>query len=247
MLPSESASGAGGGARGFLTTRWSLVVAAAGEGDAARASLEELARGYWYPLYAFVRRQGERADDAADLTQAFFLRLLERRDLAVADPERGRFRSFLLASLRHFLANERDARRALKRGGGRAPLSIDWGEADRRFGAEPADERDPELLFERGWALATLERALERLRAEYAARGKSEQFERLAPELSPGGRSEGVAEIAVALDTSEGAVRVALHRLRERFRDALRAEVADTLARPDELDLELAELLRALG
>lgn len=244
MSGSEAGRAAGGG---FHTTRWSLVVTAAGTGAEARAGLEELCAAYWYPLYAYARRRGRDAAEAEDLTQGFFASLLERGDLAIADPERGRFRSFLLAALRHHMANEWDRANAQKRAGRGAPLSIDWSDADRRFGAEPVSGLDPEREFERSWALATLERALERTGLDYERRGQLPLFEHLKPQLAPGGAPIDGSDLAAELDLSPGAARVALHRLRARFGAALRAEVADTLRRPEELEDELRALLDALA
>src|SRR5271155_2907054 len=161
------------GSRQFATTRWSLVLAAGQRSSPqSSAALATLCENYWYPLYAYVRRRGHDSDEAQDLTQAFFTRLLEKNDLAAADPERGRFRSFLLASLKHFLANEWDRARAEKRGGGRSVLSIDFGTAEERYRAEPSHELTPEKIFERRWALTVLDHALKRLRTEFAGGGR---------------------------------------------------------------------------
>lgn len=236
---------AGDGA--FRTTRWS-VVAAAGRADtpSARDALEVLCRAYWYPLYLYVRRRGRSADEASDLVQGFFARLLERRDLAAADPERGRFRAFLRTALEHHLANERDRERALKRGGGARVLSLDLADAEGRLAAEPQDGRTPESAFDRTWALAVMERALARVAEEYQRAGRGPVFERLAPCLS-GSTDLPYRELARQVDLTEGAFKVAVHRARTRFRDALRREVADTLRDPAEVDRELADLLAALS
>lgn len=240
----------------FATTRWSVVLAA-GSTDPAhvargRAALGELAALYWYPLYAFVRRAGHGADDAADLVQAFFALLLEREDLRRADPARGRFRNWLLVALRNFLANERERERALRRGGGRTQLSIDalaidGDDADARFAREPADERTPEARFEREWAEAVLASALARLRAEQERIGRAAHFDALRPALVADDDAPAHAHVAAALDLSENAVRVALHRLRTRFGELVRDEVAGTLERPADVDAELRELFDALG
>ena len=243
-----SASGAS-----FLTTRWSVVRAAARGGDArsesdVRSALASLCEGYWFPLYGFVRRRGHGADDACDLTQAFFARLVEKRDFDSAAPEHGRFRAFLLAALKNFLANERERARALKRGGDQAPLSIDAREADSRFAVDPADVETPERAFERDWAHALLARALEALRRDYEGRGQRELFEALEGTL--GGAvptDEDRAALAERLRTSEGALNVAAHRLRRAFRERLRAEVAGTLADPGDVEDELRALFEALG
>lgn len=243
------------GAHSFLTTRWSVVRAAArGEhptGTDVEAALASLCEGYWYPLYGYVRRQGHGADDARDLTQAFFARLVEKRDLDGAAPELGRFRAYLLAALKHFLANERERGRALKRGGGRAPLSIDAGEADSRYRfdrAELGHAETPERAFEREWARAVLDRALEALRADYEARGKRELFEALEGTLGGAAPAdEDRAALAERLGTSEGALNVAAHRLRRAFRERLRSEIAGTLADPADVEDELRALFDALG
>lgn len=229
----------------FLTTRWSLVRSAAEGGEAARRSLEELCHAYWYPLYAYLRRRGERRASSEDLVQAFFALLLERGDLAAVDPARGRFRAWLLTALKHFAANERERERAEKRGGGRRLLSIDWDAAEARWAAEPATLRTPEREFDRAWALATLERAAERLREEYERRGKADLFEALRPELTSG--SGDREALAARLGLTAGALKVAVHRLRQRFGEALRAEIGETLESAEEVDAELAELLEALG
>jgi len=232
----------------FATTRWS-VVAAAGRGDtpSARDALEQLCGSYWYPLYAFVRRRSTAPDDALDLTQGFFARLLEKRDLSRADRGRGRFRSFLLAALKHYLANQRDRERAEKRGGGAPVLSLDAASAEGRFQSEPADERTPEASFERTWALVVLERALDRVRDEYRRAGRGALFGALEARLidAPGGRP--YAELAAELDLTEGAFKVAVHRARRRFREELRREIAETLADPADVDDELRDLFEALG
>ncbi|MEM7305533.1 MAG: sigma-70 family RNA polymerase sigma factor [Planctomycetota bacterium] len=242
-----------GGAPGrrFLTTRWSVVLRAGGEqagevGD-TREALESLAQSYWFPLYGYVRRRGYGEDEARDLTQAFFARLLERRDVASAAPEKGRFRSFLLTSLQHFLVNAEERERALKRGGGRAPLSIDANAADSRYGLEPTDEETPERAFERSWARSVLERTLERLHGEYEARGKEELFAALRPHLVAEDAGQPHAALAAELGLSEGATKVALHRLRSRYRRALRAEVADTVGEASDVEDELRQLFRALS
>jgi RNA polymerase sigma factor (sigma-70 family) len=234
----------------FRTTRWSVVLAAgAGDERAAGRALEELCRMYWWPIYAFVRRHGHDADRAADLTQAYFLSLLERRDLERMDPERGRFRSFLLAALRNFLAKQRVREHTQKRGGGERPLSldIDLEDAEPRFVREPASDSSPERDFERRWAITLLERVLRRLREEAAAADASERFELLAPHLTGHGDAVPYREIGERLGLSESAVKVAVHRLRKRYGELLRAEVAETVAREDEVDDEIRSLLAAVA
>ena len=237
------------GGANFTPTHWSVVLAAAGRSDSthARDALEKLCRNYWLPIYAFVRRQGHNPHDAQDLTQEFFTRLLESNYLAGVDREKGRFRSFLLASLKHFLANEWDKAKAQKRGGGHVLISIDAAAAENSVGLEPADVLTAEKIFERRWALSLLEQVLRRLREEYARDGKEQQFEQLKSTLTEASRSVSYAEIARRLATSEGAVKVAVHRLRQRYRELLRAEIADTVADPREIDDEIRNLFAALA
>ena len=223
-LSEQNLNAVSGGARDFRTTQWSLVLKAGRGGDQeAAAALEKLCRAYWYPLYAFVRRRGYDPETARDLTQSFFAALLARNQFAVADPTRGRFRSFLVHSLTHFLANEwRDSQR-LKRGGGTVAFSLDGLEPEERYRLEPAAESDAEKLFERRWAYTLVERALQRLQKEHERAGKSRVFVELAAFL-PGGAANGTkAEVAQRLGMSEGAVKVAVHRLRQRFRTTARA------------------------
>lgn len=232
----------------FDTTHWSVVLTA-GQADTARArdALARLCQTYWHPLYAYVRRIGHSPHDAQDLTQEFFARLLAKNFLAGADESRGRFRSFLLASLKHFLANEWHKARAQKRGGGRAPISIDAATAETSIGFEPADITTAEKIFERRWALTLLEQVLRRLREEYVRDGKQKLFEQLKPTLTEASRAVAYAEIARRLDTTEGAVKVAVHRLRQRYREILRAEIAETVASPEAVEDELRNLFAALA
>lgn len=236
----------GGDAR-FLTTRWSIVTSAGRGDEQARSSLEELCARYWYPLYAFLRRRGTARSRAEDLVQGFFTLLLERGDLAAVDRNKGRFRSWLLTSLRHYEQNQDERERADKRGGGRAVLSFDWEDAEDRYHREPVATDDPEREFERAWARRLLERAFERLRADYEARGKLALFEQLKDELTPGADPTPRAELAARVGLREGALKVALHRMRSRYGDALRAEVRDTVADESEVDGELGELFAALA
>jgi len=224
------------------------VVARAGRGGSAeaRAALATLCESYWFPLYAFVRREGCSADDAQDLIQAFFVRLLEKNYLAVADRARGRFRSFLLAALKHFLANERKRGRAQKRGGGRAAISLDFPAAENRYRLEPADELTPERLYEKRWALALLDRVLQRLRDELAGAGKLARFDHLKQFLTGEPETESYRQIAGELAMSEGAVKVAVHRLRRRYRELLEDEIAQTVAGPEEVEEERRALLAAV-
>ena len=232
----------------FATTHWSLVLSAGDQPSPQAAdALEKLCRAYWLPIYAFVRRQGRSPHDAQDLTQEFFARLLEKNYLAGADPAKGRFRSFLLASLKHFLANEWDKTKAQKRGGGQVMIPIDIKSAENSGGFEPADNLTAEKIFERRWALTLLEQVLRRLRAEYVRDGREKLFAQLKPTLTETSRTVGYAEIATRLGTTEGAVKVAVHRLRQRYREVLRAEIADTVASPEEVEDEIRNLFAALA
>lgn len=211
-------------------------------------ALSTLCETYWYPLYAFLRRRGYSADDAQDLTQAFFARLLEKHTLRHADPARGRFRSFLLASLRNFVANEHDRDTARKRGGGTPRLSLDLIAAEQRFQLEPAIDETPERVFDRLWALTLLDKVLARLQAETSARAaKTAAFDQLKPYLTGDEPQLSYAETASRLGMSEGAVKVAVHRLRRRFRELLRDEIAHTVSAPEEVDIELRHLWAAVG
>ena len=229
----------------FPTTRWTLVVAAGDpQRKEARSALVFLCENYWYPLYAYLRRRGYPADQAQDLTQEFFIRLLEGRYLDRADPEKGRFRSFLLTSLKFFVADEEDRHRARKRGGGMVvPLEFPSGE--ERYQREPAHGETPERIFERRWALSMLDRVVERLRNEFVHHGRAEHFERLKMFLL--GQSDApYAELAREMNTSEGALKVAIHRLRKRYRELFRQEIADTVADPAEVESELRYLAAVL-
>jgi len=224
-------------------------VLAAGRSDSthARTALEKLCRTYWQPIYAFVRRQGHSPHDAQDLTQEFFAQLLERRSLADVDRAKGRFRSFLLASLKHFLANEWDKARAQKRGGGQVLIPIDAQSAESACGVDPADQMTADKVFDRRWALSVLDHALLRLREEHIREGKQDLFDQLKVTLTEASRSVRYAEIAAQLGMSEGAVKVAVHRLRQRYRELLRAEIADTVATPAEVEEEIRALFAALA
>lgn len=233
------------GREGFSTTRWSMIVAAGRTADGQGLwAMEELCRTYWYPLYAHVRRRGYSKEDAEDLTQSFFARLLEKNYLDGLSPERGRFRSFLLAALKHFLANEWDRSRSRKRGGGATMLSLDWQDAESRYRFEPADQLSPDKLYDRAWALTLLERVLQRLEIVNADNG---YFQQLKPCLIAERRSINYTEVACQLGISENAVRVAAHRLRKQYRELLRAEIAETLADPQWLDDELQALYGAFA
>jgi RNA polymerase sigma factor (sigma-70 family) len=232
----------------FATTHWSVVLAAGtGASPEARAALERLCRAYWYPLYAYVRRRGRSAHDAQDLTQDFFLQLLDHGYLARADPRKGRFRAFLLVALNHFLTNDWHRARALKRGGGRTPLSWDDIGAEERYAAEPFSSASPEHLFEQRWALAVVERAVQRLQREYADAGKVDVFARLKSVLTGERPIEPYVAIAEQLGTTEAAVKMSALRLRRRFGELLREEVAHTVSRAEDVGDELRHLLNVLA
>ena len=233
----------------FPTTHWSIVVnAGSGSDTQARASLETLCRQYWYPLYSFVRREGHPHHEAEDCTQEFLARLLADDGVARARPERGRFRTFLLAALRNFLTDEWRRTQAEKRGGGVAPLSLDLQDAEDRFSGEPVDPHlTPEQSFDRNWALGMLDRAMIRLRADYEGDGRGELFAALGPLMWGNAADETSAQAAERLAMNGHALTMALHRLRRRFRDRLREEVADTVAEGADVDAELHHLIAAVG
>jgi RNA polymerase sigma-70 factor (ECF subfamily) len=224
------------------------VVAARGEDSPdAQAALEKLCRNYWLPIYAFVRRQGHSPHDAQDLTQEFFARLLGKNFLSGVDRSKGKFRSFLLGAVKHFLANEWDRARAQKRGGANVLLPIDAASAETTCWIEPTDNSSADKIFERRWAMALLDQVLRRLREEYVRLGKEELFEQLKPVLTETSRTVRYADIAVRLGSSEGAVKVAVHRLRQCYRALLRAEIAETVASEAEIDDEIRSLFAALS
>jgi len=233
----------------FGTTQWTDLMTARQSGSPeAKAALERLCQTYWYPLYAYVRRRGYSPQDAEDLTQAFFLELIEKNYLGAVDRRKGKFRSFLLAAMNHFLANEYDWRHAAKRGGGRTFVSIDdeatW---EQRYQRETATEQSPEKIFEARWASTVIDQARTRLRETYAAEGKGELFDRLEKYLTEQPGPGGYAEVAAALRMSPGAVATAVHRLRQRYGEAVREEVARTVARPEEIEDEMRHLRAVLG
>ena len=234
--------------REFTTTHWSVVLSAGDrESPQAADALERLCRAYWYPLYAYVRRDGSSPEDAQDLTQAFFARLLSKDYLADVRREKGRFRSFLLACLRHFLADERDRARAIKRGGGRTPLSLDAQDAEGRYMMEPKDELTAETVFERRWALTVLESARARLREDYARAGKIERFEALERFL-PGEQADCTyAQAASRLGLAPGTVKWEVHQLKQRYRELLRAEIAHTVPSAEDVDEEVRHLIAVLS
>ena len=234
-------------AAAFSTTHWSVVLRAGGEfSTEAQEALEKLCCAYWYPLYAYVRRQGHAIEDAQDLTQEFFARLLERKYLRLADRNRGRFRTFLLTSLKHFLLNEWIKGNREKRGGGQKVLSLDEEVAESRFAAEPAVDRPPDALYDSGWAATLMDRALVALRAEFEQPGKLDSFERLKVFVWGEKNALSYAAMAGQLGMTEGAVKVAVHRLRQRYGELLRAEVAQTVTTPVEVDEELRYLISVI-
>jgi DNA-directed RNA polymerase specialized sigma24 family protein len=232
----------------FPTTHWSRVLMAGDRAEPeARAAMARLCADYWYPLYVFVRRKGYGPDEAADLVQGTFADLLAREGLGGVEPARGRFRSYLMAACAHHIADRRDRDRAARRGGGRPPVPIDRLEAEGRYGAEPAHRLTAERHFERRWALEMLGRAVGRLEAEMAAAGKADLFARLLPALT-GGRGEvSHADVAAGLGMTAGAVKTAASRLRRRYGELLREEVARTVAGPDAVDEEVRDLFAALA
>lgn len=232
----------------FATTRWTLVLAAAGDAASpqTRDAVASLASAYWFPLYSFIRRQGYSAEDAEDLTQEFITRIIEKQDLASVDPSKGRFRSFLLVSLRHFLSNQRDRQRAAKRGGGHKVIALDGLDAEARYQLEPATNLTPQRLFDRHWALALLENVLKRLRDDYARTGRAQVYDALKPVLLCDPDAPTYAKLGKQLAMSETAIKVAVHRLRGRFGQLLRDEVAQTVAEDADLDAEMHDLLNCL-
>jgi RNA polymerase sigma-70 factor (ECF subfamily) len=246
-LPQHVSVSATEGGRAFVTTHWSVVLEA-GQGDSPKASdaIAQLCRQYWYPLYAYVRRKGYGADDASDLIQEYFARLLARNYLSAADRNKGKFRSFLLGSLEHFLARQWTKAHAQKRGGGQTLLSLDEAEAENRYSLEPTDDWTADKIFDRRWATTLLEQAMARLRTECLVSDKAHFFEKVEGNLSGENGEANYAELAEALNMSAGAIKVAMHRLRQRFGELVRNEIAQTVATPREADEELRYLLALL-
>jgi RNA polymerase sigma factor (sigma-70 family) len=234
------------GAVAFATTHWSVVLAAQGESTEANAALEKLCRTYWWPLYGFVRRQGYNPEDAQDLTQAFFARLLKRRDLETVRQERGRLRSYLLASVKNFLSKARHREMTVKRGEGRALISLDDLLARERADQEPSHNLSADHIYERRWALTLLEQVLTRLTAEYEAAGKLPLFDRLKELLAGESGQPSQAEIAAEMQMTENAVKQAFHRLRHRYRQLLHEEIAHTVAVADDVEDELRHFIAVL-
>jgi DNA-directed RNA polymerase specialized sigma24 family protein len=248
-MPGGDRAGTHAGGRGrFVTTHWSLVLAAGERGSVgAEEALAHLCSLYWYPVFAFVRRQGHSTDEAQDLTQGFFTRLIEKGDLAGADRSRGRFRSFLLTACQHFLSNERDRTAALKRGGGHIPVSIDLAAAEGRYERALAHSETPERLYERQWCLTLLAGVLDDLREEYVAVGRERVFDRLKDFLAADEDAGTHADAARDLEMTAAAVKVAVHRLRRRYREGLRERVADTVASSEDIEDEIRYLLKSLA
>ncbi len=234
------------GAVAFTTTHWSVVLAAQGGSTEAKAALEKLCRTYWWPLYGFVRREGYKPEEAQDLTQAFFARLLERKDLETVSQERGRLRSYLLASLRNFLSKARHHEMTIKRGEGRPLVSLEDLLARERADQEPSHKLSADRIYERRWALTLLEQVLARLRAEYEAAGKLPLFDRLKELLARESGQPSQAEIATEMQMTENAVKQAFHRLRHRYRQLLHEEIAHTVAAQDDVEDELRHFISVL-
>lgn len=243
MSASRAITGQG---RGFLTTHWSVVLAVQrGTEITVAKALETLCRNYWYPLYAYVRRRGNAPHDAQDLTQDFFARLLAKEWLGVVTPERGKFRAFLLTAMQRFLANEYDRRMTQKRGGGKTVLSLDADDAESRYASEPS--LAPDAMFDRRWAMTLLDEALNRLKGEFERDGKPDDFAMLKNWLTASRGEIPYESLAKELDCSEGAARVAVHRMRKRFREIFRETVAQTVADPADVDDEMRYIAVALG
>jgi len=228
----------------FDTTQWSLVINARDASPStSREALSRLCEAYWEPVYRFIRRSTRDGETARDLTQGFFVRVLEDGFLRNVSPEVGRFRSFLLGAVRHFMSDERDRERALKRGGGAFQISFDSVEAEERGRLEPSTDETPESAFERRWARNVLDRAMQRLATAQAADGKQAEFDAMRPHLSDADPATGYGELAARLGSTEGAVKVAVHRLRRRFGSCVRDEIAETVADSAEVEREIRYLM----
>jgi len=230
----------------FATTSWSMVVEAGGDSAEQKAALSQLCEIYWYPLYAYARRRGNSVAESEDLTQAFFAELLEKDKLASADQTRGRFRTFLLAALDNFLKNDWRSKQTQKRGGGLRLVSLDFNDAENRYQHEPAQTSTAEKLFERNWAITVLNQVLEAVRQQYIDSGKGQLFETLKGNIT-GDTSLPYEEVAEQLNMKQGAVKVAVHRMRERYGQQLRLQIARTVESPEQVDVELRELFKALS
>jgi len=249
--PRQNPTPPDGDAAGFAATRWTVVLAAAGgmkgeAGSRSRRAMEELAQIYWFPLYAYIRRRGHDSAAAEDLTQEFFLRLIENNLVVAADRAQGRFRAFLLTSLKNFLANERDKAHAQKRGGGARLIALDSLDAEARYAIEPVDQMTPERVFEQRWAKSVLEQVLERLKRKYQNKEQGKLFEVLKATLTAKADEASNAAMGRELGLTPGAVGVAVHRLRRHYRDLLRDEIAQTVASPELIDEEINYLLKCL-
>jgi RNA polymerase sigma factor (sigma-70 family) len=230
----------------FVTTRWSLVLAAGGvESEHSRSAMTRLLETYWYPLYAFARRKGRDPDDACDLTQEFLLGLLDGQFLGDADPQKGRFRTFLLTAFERFLVDSWRRGHREKRGGGRPIISLSSIDAEERYRLEPADRLTPEQIYERRWAMTLLDVTMQRLEEENAAAGREDVFSVVKPILA-GEDDSSYAELGARLGMKEGALRTAVHRLRQRFGALLRAEIEETISNPEDVDDELRHLFQLL-
>lgn len=232
----------------FATTHWSVVLAAGSpESTRYKEALETLCRTYWFPIYAYLRRKGHSASKAEDQTQGFFTHMIEMHDLCQADPDRGRFRSFLLSMLKHFMADQWDRSQAQKRGGGKKTLSLDFVDAETRYKLEPSHQLSPDKLFEKSWALTVLAQTMARLKAESSGPRRQMLFENLKAHLA--GQSDTVPyrELATKLHMTEGAVKVAVHRLRQRYRELLREHIAQTVSGPEQIKDEIRALFVALA
>ena len=232
----------------FATTHWSVILTARdGNESQTHDALSRLCEAYWYPLYAYLRRRGFASSDAEDITQSFLAYLLSKDFLARVKPEHGKFRSFLLASLNHFVSDHLDKEHRQKRGGGQRILSLDAAHAEQRYGLEPADEMDPQKIFERRWALTLVEAALRRMESEAASAGKLELFHRLKTALVGERSALSYSEIGQSAGLSEGAIKVAAHRMRQRFRELFREEIAQTVSQPGEIEEEIQFLFQVLS
>jgi RNA polymerase sigma-70 factor (ECF subfamily) len=235
-----------GAPRRFETTHWSIVRAAGGDDSKARTALSSLCETYWWPLYWFARRRGASVEDAQDLTQGFLTRLIDKQEIRNADQERGRFRTFLLTAFTHYNLNEAQRDRTEKRGGGQAALSLEFETAEGRYQLEPKDARTPESIYNRRWAITVLDGALQQLRREETAAGRFVEFELIKPALLGHSPTGGYEAWAHTLGSSEGAIKVAVHRLRKRFQRVLRDAVSDTVSSESEVEDELKFLMDAL-
>lgn len=242
-MSTDSHSPASAAGAPFHTTHWSVVVRAGhGEGAQAEEALSELCRAYWYPLYSFARRQGNSPAEAEDLTQSFFALLLEKGSISDADRDKGRFRTFLLTLFKRFQANEWNRRHARKRGGFQPVMSIDAAWAESRFSAEPAHAGQPDALYERQWALTLLDQVMTQLQREYVASGRALLYEHLEPCLARGEEALSYREIASRLNLTEAAVKMAVRRLRARYREILREEIGKTVVSVEEVEEEIRHL-----